>query len=343
MAHRPPAGLTVNCDLADPTSRTRVAVLVIANAASLGFLYWTLRDARLSELGGDFAALNWWLVALAIACQTSAYFVQSVRWHEILAPLAHLGYRRGTRAVFVGLFASEALPIRAGEVLRCYLVSRWTALPISVTLSSVIIERTFDGLLMWVSLEWIVRNMTVSGYLRNGIHILGIFVVIGCAFLAAAILFFRKREKPLPAAGWRRRLAVLIDDLARIGHSRRLIGALLLTIPYLGLQAAPVWLLFKGYGFGVGWPEAIALMMLLRTTAAIPQAPATLGLFQVVTKEFLVLGFMLDPAIAARFSLVLWGVVKLPLLAGGAIALTITGAKLGELRREAAAAQAKEP
>jgi hypothetical protein len=47
------------------------------------------------------------------------------------------------------------------------------------------------------------------------------------------------------------------------------------------------------------------------------------------------------PAEAARFSLVLWGVVTLPLLIGGAISLAITGVKLEELH-EAAQAEAGE-
>jgi hypothetical protein len=83
-------------------------------------------------------------------------------------------------------------------------------------------------------------------------------------------------------------------------------------------------------------------MLILRLAAAIPQAPATLGLFQLLTKEFLERGFGVPADEAARFSLVLWGAIKLPILTAGAIAVAITGAKLGELTK-AAEAESGEP
>jgi hypothetical protein len=84
-------------------------------------------------------------------------------------------------------------------------------------------------------------------------------------------------------------------------------------------------------------------MLILRLAAAVPQAPATLGLFQLLTKEFLERGFDIPPGEAARFSLVLWGAIKLPLLIAGAVAVSITGAKIGELTKAAAEANNSDP
>jgi hypothetical protein len=76
-------------------------------------------------------------------------------------------------------------------------------------------------------------------------------------------------------------------------------------------------------------------MVILRLGSVVPQAPGNIGLFQFLTKESLEKIFNVVPAEAARFSLVLWGVVTLPLLIAGLIALSITGAKIGELRSAA--------
>ena len=75
--------------------------------------------------------------------------------------------------------------------------------------------------------------------------------------------------------------------------------------------------------------------MILRLGSVVPQAPGNLGLFQLLTKESLETIFNYAPADAARFSLVLWGIVTLPLLIGGMIALSVTGARIGELRKAA--------
>jgi uncharacterized membrane protein YbhN (UPF0104 family) len=73
----------------------------------------------------------------------------------------------------------------------------------------------------------------------------------------------------------------------------------------------------------------------LRLASTVPQAPASLGLFQYVTKEVLERAFGFDSPEAARFSLVLWGVIKLPALAAGFTAMVVTGAKLDEAKKVA--------
>ena len=137
-------------------------------------------------------------------------------------------------------------------------------------------------------------------------------------------------------------LRVLIDDLSLIGHSRYLYIAFFQSLPYLLLQVIPIYAAFKGYGFDdLTLKDAFALMVILRVGTMIPAAPGNLGVFQVMTFESLIKIFNVVPREAHRFSLVLWGIVTLPLLIAGLVALGITGAKIGELRRAASAEQAE--
>jgi uncharacterized membrane protein YbhN (UPF0104 family) len=159
------------------------------------------------------------------------------------------------------------------------------------------------------------------------------------------VAMFRSGREPVGGAivapvtglrgGWRGQLSVLMKDLGLIGHSRYLYLALLQSLPYLLLQTIPIWAAFKGYGFDLGLTQAFALMVFLRLSTVIPQAPGNLGLFQFLTKEVLEKIYHVAPDEAARFSLVLWGIVTLPLLVGGFIALWIEEADLVELKRAA--------
>jgi uncharacterized membrane protein YbhN (UPF0104 family) len=154
--------------------------------------------------------------------------------------------------------------------------------------------------------------------------------------LGLALFRPRPPRTALSRPGWRHHLAVLMDDLALIGHSRYLYFALLQSVPYLLLQVIPIWAAFRAYGFDLGLGAAFALMLILRLSSIIPQAPVNLGLFQILTKQFLERAYNVDPSEAARFSLVLWGVIKLMPLIAGFIAFAITGAKMGELRKAGA-------
>ena len=317
--------------------RSRV-LLILTYLASLGCLVWTLRDARLGELKDDLATMDWWWLALAVFADISVYCWHAIRWSLLLRPVEPVTFRQAVRAIYVGLFANEVLPFRAGEILRCYLISRWTKLPFSVAVSSALIERIFDGIWLCLCLILTVRLVHVPHHLRwlvDSGYFLGIVVLCGAALLALAVFLRQETRALLSGEGWQRHVRILIDDLNLIGHSRFLYFAFLQSLPYLLLQVIPIYAAFRAYGFDLSIGVAFALMVILRLGSVVPQAPGNLGLFQLLTKEALERIFNVVPAEAARFSLVLWGTVTIPLLVAGFVALMVSGAKLFELKRAA--------
>jgi glycosyltransferase 2 family protein len=324
-------------------TRSRV-LLILTYLLSFGCLVWTLRGANLGELREDLATMNWWWLGVAVLADISVYCWQAVRWSMVLRPVEQVSFRQAVSAIYVGLFANEVLPFRAGEILRCYLVARWTKLPFSVVISSALIERIFDGIWLCLCLILTVRLVRLPHHMRwlvDSGYVMGVVVLSGAALLALAVFLRQKTRALLPGEGWQRHLRVLIDDLNLIGHSRYLYFAFLQSLPYLLLQVIPIYAVMQAYEFdqspafiptiGVGF----ALMVILRLGSVVPQAPGNLGLFQFLTKEALQHMFHVAPAEAARFSLVLWGTVTIPLLIAGLIALMGSGSRLFELKRAA--------
>ena len=327
-------------DLGDINSGgTRSRILLVSTyLLSLGCLVWTLRDAKLGELKDDLASMNWWWLGVAVIADIAVYCVQAVRWSQILRPVEPVTFRQGVSAIYVGLFANEVLPFRAGEILRCYLLSRWTKIPFSVVISSALIERIFDGIWLCMCLILTLRMVGVhhhTRWLRDGGYVLGFVVLGGAALLALAVFLRQKTRALLSGDGWQRHFRILIDDLNLIGHSHYLYLAFFLSLAYLLLQVLPIYAALEAYGFDLSLGVAFALMVILRMGAVVPQAPGNLGLFQFLTREALVHLFNVVPAEAARFSLVLWGTVTIPLVVAGFIALMATGSKLFELRKAA--------
>jgi uncharacterized protein (TIRG00374 family) len=322
-------------------STRATALLVVVNLISVASLVWTLHDAKLSELKDDLLEMDWWWVGLAVIADIAVYFWHGLRWSLLLKPIVPARFGQTVRAIYVGLFANEVLPFRAGELVRCYLIARWTNLPFSVAVSSAIIERIFDGVWLCACLFFALKLVMFPRQFRplvDGAWVLGGFVLAGAVLLALASIR-RRRDGPSPvpegASKLRRQFHVLVEDLGLISHSKYLPLSFFQSLPYLLLQVIPIWAAFHGYGFDLGWTPAFVLMVVLRLSSAVPQAPGNLGLFQFLTRECLQRVFDVVPAEAARFSLVLWGIVTLPLLTAGFIALTITEAKVGELRKAA--------
>lgn len=312
--------------------------MVAINVVTLGFLAWTLRSFKLAALLDDLESMNWWWVALAIAADIGVYSLQAWRWRLLLRPVEPVSFWQTLRAVYVGLFGNEALGFNAGEVVRCYLITRWRGLPFSVSLSSALIERIFDGIWLCGCLFLTLRIVPHPRHTRllvGSEYVLAGVVLLGAALLAVALFHPHRARTALSDTNWQRHLRVLIDDLSLIGHSRYLYAAFLLSLGYLLLQAIPIYATFRGYGFdGLRLTDAFAMMVIIRVGSAVPQAPGNIGLY-LLANEIMKKIFEAAPRDAENFSMVLWGILTLRLVIGGAIALTITGARIGELRRAA--------
>jgi uncharacterized protein (TIRG00374 family) len=268
------------------------------------------------------------------------YVFHGWRWSLLLTPVERIPVFRSVRAIFVGLFANEILPLRTGEILRCYLQARWSSIPFSVVLSSAFIERIFDGFWLVLCLFITVKAVPgLPGYIVDGGVILAILIVAAAVLLGIAMFYKQHAHAALSDTGWHRHLRILIEDLHVIGHSRYLYYSALATLPYLLTQIIPFYAVMRAYYSrdDASWGVAAVLMIVIRLGSAVPQAPGNLGTFQALALVLLHNVFGYDQGVAKRFSVVLWLVITMPLLIGGFVALIVTGAKIGELSRKAKA------
>jgi hypothetical protein len=297
-----------------------------------------LSHSQWREFKTDIRELNWWWIALAVVTDILVYVCHGWRWSLLLTPIERIPVFRSVQAVYVGLFANEILPFRTGELIRCYLQSQWSTIPFSVTISSAVIERFFDGFWLGLLLLLVIgRTPNLPDEVKVGGWVLLGLLVIVAALLAVGFFHKERAHEVLGEKGWQRHLRVLIQDLHLIGHSRYLYFSALATIPYLLLQIVTIYACMRAFGFTpVTWGDATVLMVCLRLSSAVPQAPGNVGTFQLFTRQLLkVLGY--PAADSGRFSILLWIVVTGPLLLIGFLALLMTETKIGELHRRAKA------
>ncbi|MDW8130406.1 MAG: lysylphosphatidylglycerol synthase transmembrane domain-containing protein [Bryobacterales bacterium] len=292
-----------------------------------GALYWTFHGVELSAVARDLAATSWGWVPLAALADLFVYVWQSWRWNLLLAPIAQIPLWRSIRAIYVGLFVNEILPMRPGELLRAYLQARWSGLPFSVSLSSVVIERFFDGI--WLFLV----TFAATFFVRLPGHIEGLARALLIVLLAAAavlvVINFRRQKSGQQPEGW---LRVLLADLRVMARSPLFYWSFLASLPYLLLQAAPIYFLLKAYGLELSLGASLVVVLMQRLGTALPQAPGNVGVLQLMTKQALAL-FGVDETTAAGFSMLAWIVITAPLLLAGSVAVIVTGMRISELKR----------
>ncbi len=298
---------------------------------------WVLNGAGLTHIWGEVRHMHWRWVAIAAACNVFVYLIQGWRWKLLLTPIERVPFTSTIEAIYVGLFANEVLPLRAGELIRCFLLSKSTKVPLSVTFASALIERIFDGIWLMACFFFCLHMGRLPGVLLKGGYILGIMIVI-CGAIIGYAMYAKKQSLALFfELSWPRWFNTLIEDLHLIGHSRYLYFSFLLSGIFMLTQMLPIYALVIANGLNVPWTASFTMMVLLRLSSIVPQAPGNLGSFQWVTARTLII-FGLAAGHAKRFSLILWAVITIPLIVIGFIALAIEGVNMSHLHSQATAA-----
>jgi uncharacterized protein (TIRG00374 family) len=116
-------------------------------------------------------------------------YVRAQRWRVLLRPLGEVPLYPAFSATAIGFGASAVLPLRLGELVRPAVLGRRVGCGMSAALSSVVLERIFDMLLVIASFLLVSILYPVSDEMRRGALGLSAFAV-----LALVVLFLMQRN-----------------------------------------------------------------------------------------------------------------------------------------------------
>src|SRR5580692_2397311 len=227
------------------------------SAASLTWVFWKFPFA---QLGDHLRTLEWNWVALAILFEVAVYFVDAWRWGALLRPVGSPSFGLCLQSVFVGVLANDILPAKAGEVVRCLLLSYETEVPLSLAITSDVILRIMDGL--WI----VILYLMVTFQIPTHVEVTFWMWVFGAGAVATAlvllfVLFRRQHAHDFcRTTSWAARFVHLLDEIHRLGHWPGLRNAMALSSFYWLAQVLAIWALTKADHFDLGLTAAAFLL-----------------------------------------------------------------------------------
>jgi uncharacterized protein (TIRG00374 family) len=344
-----------------PVGRVWLRTL-LSYTLGLACLVWVFRNYDFSDLLRRVAAMNPYWVLAAILCDILSYFCQGFRWRLLLQPFGSVSVLETIQAIYSGLFVNEVLPLKLGELVRAYLISRWTTLKLGTVATSIVIERLFDG--FWVVTGFVVtmifvplpRRLIEAGDAFSALVLILIGLLIALSFRRASPQGFvaggqigdvghsrQKRPEGIngerEAADWSlaRSVGAQLDraavELRATLYSRSSFFAFALSLVLVSLQWFAFWLVMVAYGLHLSIMASAAVFVIVRVGAALPGAPANIGTYQFFTVLGLVL-FGIDKSSATGFSLVVFVLLSSHSSVLGFWALRRSGLTLPGLRAE---------
>jgi hypothetical protein len=306
-------------------------------------LVWVFHDIHAEKLFEQLNAINWGVMGLAVFFDILSYVSQGWRWKLLLdRPMKHISLARSTQAIYAGLFTNEILPLRIGELVRTYLVSRWLAVDFISIIPSIIVERFFDGIWLAVCIGVTALFVNLPRDLIDSAEILGVIILVATIFFIIMLVLKKKPheiQKLKTASGWKpvrwgaSFFAHLITVIQEIGTSKNFYLSLMISSLILVTQIVSFWLVMSAYGLKLSLWVGAAVLLILHLGTLIPNAPSNVGLYQF----FCVVGlsiFGIDKTTAAGFSVIAFIILTIPLWIIGLFAISRTGMTLKSIRIE---------
>lgn len=326
------------------TARKPDILRLVGYGLSLICLVWVFRDFHLRQTIEEFSNVSWKWVFLGMFFDVLSYVVQGLRWKFLLTPFRRVHFIKSTRAVFAGLFANLAFPLRPGELLRSVLLSTWEDIKLGKVLGSVGVERLVDLIIATATLAVASLFVTLPRRLKTIADALGIAALVLLAIVIGIVLYLELKLGSDPEAAceaqgespkrrllspWMRALVALHS----MGTAPSFYPAVLTSLLMPFCQVLALWCLTKAYQLPLPFLAVAVVLLVINLGISLPNAPANVGSYQF----FCVLGlsiFDVEKQTAAGFSIFAFLALTLPFVFLGFAATLRSGLSIRNLRQQ---------
>jgi hypothetical protein len=286
----------------------------LGGAVSVGLLLLLLYQVDMGDLKDSLREANYYLLAPSIVVYFFAVLFRAVRWRYLLTPLGSFQVGRLYPVVVIGYMANNLLPVRLGELVRSYYLSRREDVNSSSALATIAVERVYDGitLLAFAALAapWLLLLGEFDGAADVSRTTGVIFLVAIIAAFTLMLTFFTLLSSSPAfadrAEGWLNIVPAGPRPKVKEIFRTFVAGLAVLNSPSkhldLFVYSLPVWLLegsmyfMLAYSFGIDEhfdSVGVLLLVVLLLTAtsnlatSVPSAVGGIGPFEIVAQQTL--------------------------------------------------------
>jgi hypothetical protein len=317
--------------------RSAISALIVAAS-----LWYVFRSVDLVELWDTARSVPLWAIAASVVLVLTSHVLRASRWLTLLRPShPESSLTEAFSAIMVGYAASTVVP-RSGELIRPWTFARRSNIPVATALSSVLIERVLDVLVLLLGMTAVLvleRSRVAAAFpwftaqtiLTAMVLPMTILMVVMIAVVFASpgnrlVIGFATRISEKLGESVRSMLISVRDGLKALQrpslYARLSSETILLWVAY----AAPLYLLLQVMDFSMPHSftmiDAGVLLVIIAVGVTIAPTPGALGVYQGFAQQALMLLYGATPEEGLAFAVVAWLVnYGSALVVGGAFAL----------------------
>ncbi|MGF1504964.1 MAG: flippase-like domain-containing protein [Chloroflexi bacterium] len=304
-------------------------LFAVGIAVSAIFLALALRGLNLREVWIDMRQARYgWLIP-GVAVYFIAVWGRTWRWHYLLRPVKRISLKAMFPVVVIGYMGNNVYPLRAGEVIRAYVLKRNEDVSISASLATIIVERIFDGLVMLIFVFAALPFAPIPApFDQIVLYMTGLFFGALLVFFLLALrpAFTRKLytgifNRLIPVEALRDKTIDLadrfMDGLASLRSPGDMLMILVTSVFIWLTETGKYWFVMHAFDFQVSFFVLMLMTAVVNLATTLPSSPGYVGTFHEPGIEILKV-FGVPANTAAAYTVVLHAALWLPItLLGG--------------------------
>jgi glycosyltransferase 2 family protein len=153
------------------------------------FLGLALYKIDFSEFWVRLKAVKLWTLPLILLTYVAFFWLRAVRWSWLVRPIKPLGTKDVLPALMIGYMSNNILPAHLGEFVRMFVLARQYGLKNAAVLSTIVLERLFDFLVI-VAIFAVTLQFTPPSDEAASLRTAGRIVGAACLLLFAVCMVF---------------------------------------------------------------------------------------------------------------------------------------------------------
>jgi glycosyltransferase 2 family protein len=261
---------------------TRTIQLVIGLICTLFFLCLAFYRVQLGAVGEALASAAPGWIAAAMLVYAANLGLRTWRWQVILRPVAAIPYATVGRTLLVGYGLNAIMPARLGELFRAEFFKKTYGLSRVWGLTSIVIERLFDGITVICCLG--IGLISAAAARPNAGLLIHAFitacVLFGAILIAAFYLSGSMASRIVGRFPGLSAQMAMVQQGFEILRTWRTVEVVAITVMIYLPDALSLWLLVKALGLTLGFSDTLVLLGAASLSTLVPSGPAFLGTLQ---------------------------------------------------------------
>jgi hypothetical protein len=258
---------------------------------SILFLFLLFHNLDLKQVWSSIKSFNLLYSIPAVLLYALSYIVRSLRWKELLSISKEIEFKSVIKALYIGYMANNLLPARMGELYRAHVIGTDQKITRSSALASIIAERVFDGLILFILL------VILTFFFYKSPLLIEICITTGIIFLTGFVVIIAVSKIKNPEGTdlsrylsifpgyFKEKLSTIITSFIKglgvIKSFKSLSFITITTIAAWALEWSTMYVIVDGFNIPNIKPLSVAfLVVLVAFSTMIPSGPAFIGPYQ---------------------------------------------------------------